>query len=441
MQRKPKKLVPGAYTAELGEVVLGIYNIKQASTMNQIAEIINKSNSYIANVLPLAISLDFVDYSGGIYKLTEKGERYAQHLIMNEKDNAASMLKQALQNIGSIQFLLTALKSRRKLDIAEIGRLLAEYCSKKWKNPKTFAVYGRKTADLLDVSGLASYWRSEGVVSLEKRPTRRVVGKIAPPSITVNKIIPLLKTLNIAGARRLSKLSQLLKRNPKRLVNELSSCVELGLVNRVKGGYTITEVGKQMINPISTREEIASIFRKQLLKNPYFKKIISSLSSQAAINACLIGELMAFEAEREWKKSTQELYGKKFLNWLVFANLVEKRERGEFALSLRKEELETISEPTIERKRIEIVPTGTLEDYTKILKKIGIIEHLLEHGKTEEIVDQIDFMGDALQRAGLSELSALIKKHFELFKRYRDSSILHPDLEIISNLIKKALSG
>jgi hypothetical protein len=382
-------------------------------------------SSKIQNILPTLqlLNLCVYDRKNMMLKLTDIGKRFRSLLIINDEKRAAELIKPSIEKSEALSFVKMLLERKGYLSILEIGRELAFKFNKKWGNVLTYKAYGAACASILGFVGYGTY--SKGI--LRKSEVKIADVKLTPPYAGFKKIFEIVKVVSMYGEMDLSTLSEKLMTKEGRLCMEVNNCIELGFLEKpISGRVAIRELGKELINPLN-RNRVSEIFRNSLLYSN-FRGIISRLSN-TTFNAKELGEILRHQLGAKWlEEKTIETFGKKFLNWLNFAKLLEKTNEGKYKLS--DEIIKDIFTKKVE-KSPEVVLSVT--DYYKLGKAMGTI---LFSNDFEKVKQAVTFLLEICkQDRNLSSILEIIEEHYKLFLDLKDSRIFGADVKLIEKLL------
>ena len=283
-----------------------------------LAKVMGASATTINNLIATQKSLDLV-VGKRKYRLTDAGAKY-NTLIRDQEEEAKTVLQDQVANIEYFQVIKQKLQQEGKLMIYDIGNQIATQYDKNWKNPLTLKTYGAAIASVLDFVGSGYYKR--GVLRSEKLEEEE--GNIPVPYLSADKMFRIMNVL-FSSDVDIHALSQELGTKERRLSQELTCCCAFGFVRHPRRGfYELTEVGKEMAR-------YSDVLRKrkftEYLVNSGYKRMIDKLPEDK-ITMVTVGDVLESVYEKEWSAITKKTYAKKFLNWLRFAGLVVKAEKG-----------------------------------------------------------------------------------------------------------------
>ncbi|MBW2069571.1 MAG: hypothetical protein JRI31_12020 [Deltaproteobacteria bacterium] len=290
---------------------------KKGIVIGEFCKALGEKIGTVSNMLVTLRALHLVKGRGN-YDFTEEGKQYAISLIRNNEAKSREVLVKICEGLDYITEIRQWLKQKGKLEINEIGNQIALKFNQKWENPVTVRAYGAAIGSIIDYIGQASY--RSGTLLLPDGVDRS--DTLPVPDVHVRKIIVILNGLFPEG-KELKELSKAVKTSEGRLSSELMACIELGLVERAaRGFYKLKKPGKDMISPMSTDEHKRSIFRKQLLGSGY-SRILKELGNETTIGE--MARIIPYMMGKSWNERTSTNFARKFMNWLVFAGIMEKK--------------------------------------------------------------------------------------------------------------------
>jgi hypothetical protein len=404
-------------------------------TMSQVKEFIRKMPSgeltlkelgnrfglsKVLNALPTLQLLGLCNYDkrNKIIRLTDEGEKFRSLLITNDEKRATEIIRPYVEKSEVLSFVKALLERRGHLSILEIGRELAFKFNKKWANVLTYKAYGAASASILGFVNYGTYNR--GV--LRKTEVKVAEVKVTPPYAGFKKIFDIVKLVSTYSEVDLHTLAEKLRTNERRLSVEIANCIELGFLEKpVLGRVAITALGKELVNPLN-KSKINEIFRESLLRSD-FREIISRLSN-TTFNSKDLGEVLKHQLGARWFGETTIISsGKKFLNWLKSANLVEEIKEGNYRL------LDSV----VKKAEKPLEKLLSVIDYYKLGKAIGTI---LSSNDFEKIKEAAIFLVEFCKLdKNLSSITEVIEEHYKLFLDLKDSRIFGADIKLVERLL------
>jgi len=332
--------------------------------------------------------------------------------LRNNDDKSREILKAIVNKIDYIVEIRQWLEQKGKLKIEDIGNQLALKFDQKWENPLTVKAYGAAISSIIDFIGDASY--RTGTLFLKK--AEYPAESIPVPDVHINKILGILKALFPDGID-LHELSEKIMTSEKRLSSEVLPCLELGLVERpTRGFYRLTDSGKSILRPASTEQNKKTIFRERLLKSRYIKTL-GELTDEITVEK--MGEILKHSLSRGWTDETSRTFGSKFISWLIYAGIAEKKGR-KYIITDRKS-LGTTYEIPLDEKvgTIQKPPIKSIDpiSYYLLGKSIGQISN---PNSSKEIVTE-----------AVSNIIAFCREDYRLkdvLEGWKEDYELYPDL-------------
>jgi len=425
-----KVIIPYAMTSQVRELIGEIYPDEKCS-MSSFYEHHNKSKSAYVNIIPTAEILGLIKPEKDIIHLTEDGINFGRASARNNIDEMKKIVKKNIKDNVVFSFVLDLAKAKGVIRNDEIGERLASKFDKRWTHPQTFARHGSCCAEILSFACFGVY--HDGIFSI-KEVKLEEIEEIALPTVRIAKIKKILSKL-ISDGKTLSELSSNTKTTEGRLSSELRTATFLGLTEKIGQSFTLSESGKIFVDPLCSEEERRKTFGKCLFKS-YYRKIIERLSESDTIKAVDLGEILAYELQRDWNNLTKKDYGKRLLDWLKYARIVSKEaERGVYRINKEiLEQIESESAKSFEKHGLIKSPTFTPSLYFKLGKLIERIKMALE--RKENFENEInELIAICASNSELKSFSEVTKSHYELYREIQDSRIIVPDIELIEKLV------
>ena len=283
--------------------------------------------SQIKNIIPSLIALGLLERLRGKIKLTKVGQDLRLNIKTNNEKESKNIIKNLTQKIAPLSYIVELLNQEKKLTIEQIGRELAAKYNKSWDHPLTYKTHGASCASIVAFAGYGIY---DGGV-LRKGELVSAPLKIPFPNVTFQKMVRILENIYPYTNISVKDLSQKIGTSKGRLASELLVCNELKLIKReYRGLYKISEIGEKFISPALQKEEKSEIFKRRLLNSRY-NLVIEKLSN-TTFDAIKLGEILIYIFRSKSTGKTQKVYGKKFLNWLKYAQIVKKVKGGMYTL-------------------------------------------------------------------------------------------------------------
>ncbi len=395
---------------------------KQGIVLDEFCKGLGEKRGTANNMLVTLKALHLVK-GRGAYTFTREGREYAISLIRNNEARSREILAKICEGLDYIIEIQQWLKQKGKLETNEIGNQIALKLNQKWGNPLTVRAYGAAIGSILDYIGKASY--RAGTLLLPDGVDRSDALPI--PDVHVRKIIVILNGLFPEG-KGFKELSKAIKTSEGRLSSELMACVELGLVERAaRGFYKLKDPGKDMISPMSTDEHKRSVFRKQLLGSGY-RRILKEIGEETTIGD--MGKIIPYIMGKGWKERTSLNLARKFMNWLVFAGIAEKKGKRYLLTNGNSlDEMSVEAEPR-EGDALEVTKTRTIDpvSYYLLGKYVGQIQNpTISREMVTEVVSKI--IGFCREDAKLRQVLESWKEDYDLFHELGDSRIFLRDIK------------
>lgn len=435
---KMKIKIPYATMSQVIEMLEKMYPRNVSET--ELSVFSGMSNSTISNITPTVRTLGLIEKEKDKISFTEDGLNFIKALKTNNEKKMRKIIRKNIEGNSVFEFVIHLLQKHKILRNQEIGEKLSIEFNRSWSHPQTFARYGTCVADIVAFAGFGHY--SDGILSLREIRKRERISKLTIPDVYVRKIKDICDKLRISSGS-LSELSEILDTSEKRLATELANCVALGLIDRGENIYILSKKGNEFINPMFSEEKKKMIFRECLLQGEYSKIIYELAKSKEEFRTRDVGKLLAFKLRRGWNEATRETVSKKFIDWLVYGEIVNKVERG--CYEINGDFLEEVNE-IFERE--ERTTEGKYHEFQKDKEKIVLetskifqIGKLLERIKVK-ISNNMKFEKEILELLSLcssvpqlKDISSLVESHYEIYKEVEEKRILLPDLELIDKIL------
>ena len=431
-------VIPYGTSLQVMELLEDMY--PKNMTEKELSVLIGKSLSYISNITPTVVLLKLIEKRNNKLIFTEDGLNFVKALKTNDKESQRKIIKRNIAGNEVFDFVINLLQRHKILKNQEVGKKLSIKFNRNWSHPKTFERYGTCVSDIVAFAGYGDY--SNGVLSLKKTKKIKESINFPLPEARVKKIEIICNKLK-AKSKSLNELSKELKTQERRLVSELTNCVVLNFLDKERNLYTLSEVGNNFINPMKKEKEKKAIFRKSLLESCYSEIIYKLARTTQEIQAGEIGKFLEYELRREWSDSTRKIVGGKFIDWLMYGEIINRVGRGHYEVdrglleeiegNLEKEKTLVKDEKLKNfKKREEIHPgTSIIFEIGKLLERTKI--------KTEnqnDIEKEISDLISLCERIpGLKNVVNLIRSHYDLYKENKDPRIITPDLDLIDKIL------
>jgi len=382
--------------------------------------------SSVQNVLPTVQLLQLCEYDrkSGIVKLTTSGKKFRSLIITGDEKRAAEIIKSQIEESEALSFVKSLLERKSRLSTLEIGRELAFRFNKKWDNPLTYKAHGAACASILAFAGFGVYAR--GILMKDRLKVSKA--EITAPYAGFEKIVKIVEIVSTYGDTDIHTLAKEIKTKKGRLSVEIKNCIDLGFLERLAPGRVrISTLGKDLIDPLKKHKR-KEIFREALLSSN-FSKIISSLAGKV-FDVKELGEILKYELGGKWlREKTVVAFGKKFLNWLKSAMLLEGVGKGKYRI--RSEIIKRAGKP-----QLQIL---SKEDYYTLGKNVGAVLFSREFDKVKLAVEKL--LKFCEQDKNLSTVSELLQEHYKLFLDLKDSRIFHADIKLLERVLELEENG
>lgn len=421
--------------------------------INDIYDLFGKSKT--SNLLPTLQLLKLVNYDKKqkTIKISDLGIKFRTAIITNDNNLAGTLIKSVIEDIDPFKFIKNLLKTKNYITSEEIGKQLAFKFGKIWDNPLTFKTYGSAVASILSYAGVGIY--SRGLLRLNGKKNK-LDKKPVLPSCSFNTIY---KITDYISKIKEADLSTLINDLGKRVYNDIGVCVELGLIERIAPKqYHILEKGYELVDSFN-RNKIPKIWRTILIESDY-KELIIKLQEKELTPPDL-GKFLNRYIGGRWKSElTIKTYGKKFMNWLRYAKLIEPIGKGIYRVQkfddfLKKDDKlvtkitkKVITEPKELLHSINSVhPEKEAESqenssrrfqsqksdigFFNIGKQIGIITANIkgDFEKTINAVEELILLCEKYEH--LRDVKMLIKDHLQLYREIKDNRIFYSDIKLL----------
>lgn len=427
-------VVPYVGIDRIIEVVQKMYKMSaKEMKLEQLCSILGTKLSNLANVTPTLASLDLGYAKNGVLTLTPDGILFGDSCNVGELEKAKQIIKNKIPHSEPLVFVKALLETRKTLSGDEIGNALAERFDKNWKSLQTRRIFGNSCASLLSFSGNGHYF--DGILSLAPL-TVKTMNTISAPEATYNEIMNVLKSLHGFERAKIGELSKRIGLKDQTVYSSLTICSILNLVE--KGPFNtfhLIENGKKIIDPLTEEEEKKEIFKNCLLQSEYIKIINKLAASNKELTSSDIGDVLAFELERDWSEETKKLYGNKFLSWLTNSKLSEKSSPGKYKIKKI-----TISNLEIPEKQ-DVKKIENSAEIFEIGRILGNLESIIsEKDKTSRFKEKMLILKGFLEEYDdLKFALEMLKTNFEIALNTENPQVFTSSLSLISNKISEKL--
>lgn len=430
-----KIIVPEVTSAQLFKLIKHIYPAEKVP-VGRLASVFGKSN--VTNAAITGESIGVLIRADAVISLTQGGMNLGRALVSKNLDDQRKILKELVLKQPVLDFVYSIIKEKKLMRIKEIGQKIAMQFNKNWKNELSYSRYGANCGDLLASAGLGDY--ISGIYSVEKINVGSSEG-VSVPCVGFNKMIKILGELR-AKDKSIDELEPGLKTKKGRLSSELNNCVDLGLIRRSGDVLSITETGRELINPINDGEIKKNLFREALRKSPYVR-VVDVVEQNRTVDRKKIGEILSHELKKEAGTATQYDMGKKFANWIeASGNEIGRRKKvidGSETLSETQKKMTPPKLPGVQYNSFRPVVRGanTASAYTGSQNAIFQIGRLIERIELKSSLNQ-DISEDVEKLIGVCELepsfkvyASLLRMHFNIYSETKDFRIIDADLKFV----------
>lgn len=388
------------------------------------------SKSVASNLVKTLKAYTFIT-NNRAFQFTDNGKKYISYLIRNNEKESIKILKDLVKELEYFNDIIIKLNQKGQLTISEIGNQLALLFNQTWENPQTVSTYGAALASALSFAELGFY--RDG--TLYKKQIGELLDSIPSPYVSAEKIIKIVEALFPIG-KDIDELSNKLGTIKSRLSYEITICIELNLIERsFKGFYKLTQIGETLVSPYKKLNERKVIFRNSLLQSRY-GSIIDKLKNFDKIDINIIGEVLRFEFGKYgsvWTaENTIKDYAKRFLSWLIYAEILEKTNKTHFKhVNLVPEKIDLDNTTNIEEKNKISHPINLR--YYLLGKYVGILYNKnLDYETTKGIVENI--ISICREEKKLRPILQEWEDDYRLFLDIKDSRIFLRDIRQIEKI-------
>ena len=446
--KNDKILLPEVTSVQLFKLIEHIYPADQVS-VDKLNGIFGKSKVANAGVTGVSIGI-FSRGKSSIY-LTDEGKQLGRALASKNLEEQRKILKELVLKNPVLEFIYSLVNEKKIIKNREIGQKIAMQFKKNWKHELSYARYGTNCGDILAAAGLGDYVR--GIYSVEKIGLDNISEGVSSPALRFNKMVKVLTKLS-AKEKNIETLSEFLKTKKGRLFSEIANCIDLNLIKRSGELYSITLVGRELINPIYNEDTRKNLFAEALRKSPY-AKIVEIVEKTDSMDKLKIGQVLLHELKKEGKENYQYDMGKIFTNWLDVAGIScierSKQTEGKQIKEKKKKEINrgdikiikkdpTRFTPDIPTKREHVSEIATPQANQGIVFKIGrLLERIeIKHSAKQDIVDDVKELIKICEADdSLKSYVTLLKSHFNLYLELKNFRIIEADLNFLRERFDK----
>lgn len=388
--------------------------------------------SNVNNITSTLRLLKLAEVKDGRISITSDGMEFIRALNAGEVEKARKIIEKGVEQGEALQFVKSLLEARGQLTGDEIGRALADRFGKKWRAIASYRTYGNSCASIIGFAGFGVY--RDGVLSLKSLTTPASV-ELYAPEVGYNSIIRLLRGLYSVNRSRVPELAKKLGIKEGRVSSEISVCVLLGLVSKdATEVYRVTEAGSRLIDPLLPKEEKARVFRERLLSSPYGELILEIAEKKRELTYEDFGEGLAYMLRRSWTALTKKLYGKKFVSWLIAADLIEKVAPNKFRF--KDAELQEAMSTCKEREEY-MEPLMVYE----IGRVLGALEAIVPSEETrKDFEDKVSTLRSLLKdHAVIGAMLDMLRTNFQLALETGSPEVYRGNVEFVRKKVREKL--
>ena len=403
--------------------------------LTELATLMNCGISNLSNVMPTLAVFDLGSVKKGVLSLTTDGLVFADACASDDLTKAKQIIKKNVQNSEVLEFVKSLLETRTSVSGDEIGRALSERFDKNWKDIRTTRIFGNSCASLLAFAGHGYYY--DGILS-SKPPTVKTASSVSAPESNYNEILKVLNATHGFEKARIREISSKAKQKEAAVYQALTVTTILQLTEKEPNNvYRLTDDGQQLIDPLMTEEEKQKVFRKCLLRSKYGEIIQRLAKSRTEVSFDEIGEVLRFHLQRNWSKSTKEVYGKKFGHWLTHAGIIEKV--GPSKYTIKKDLLQDV-EAIQETKHVDAVGS---ENVFEIGRAIGSLESIiLDVDKSKFFNEKLAFLKGLLEEYEDLKLTLdMLGNNFEVATITKNLTVYRSSVDFVRNKVKEKILG
>ena len=431
-------IVPYVGIDRIIEILKLMYkNSAKEKKLDELATLLGCKISNLNNVTPTLTVLGLGEVRKGVLTLTPDGLVCADAFLHDDYEKAKVTIRKNLGKSEALEFTKSILESRTTVTGDEIGRALSERFKKDWKNINTTRNFGNSCASIVAFAGHGHYY--DGMLSV-KPPTVRAISSSYAPDSNYNEIVHVLHATYGFERAKSSEIAKKANQKEAPTSQTLNISVQLGLIEKFPNSiYSITELGKSLIDPLLSEKEKQKIFRNCLLKTKYNEIIQKLANSGKEFSFKEIGDILNFQMQRSWSQSSRDIYGKKFGQWLVKAGLVEKQSKGKYKI---KNELlqERISEPEEKTSEKQIADLGRVFE---IGRTVGSLESIILDSDEKQFFDEklVVLKGLLGEHEDLKLTLDMLGNNFQIATDAKNPAVYQTNLDFVRNKVKEKMFG
>lgn len=431
-------VVPYVGIDRIIEILKVMYkNGSKEKKLEEIATLLGCGVSNLNNVTPTLTVLELGEVRKGILSLSPDGLVCADAFLHDDYEKAKVVIRKNIEKSEALKFTRSLLETRSTISGDEIGRALSERFGKNWKSIQTARNFGNSCASIVSFAGFGHYY--DGVLSM-KPPTIMASTALYAPEANYNEIVNILNACHGFERAKISEIATKAKQKETATYSTLYVAAALGLVEKLPNSiYRITDVGRNLIDPLATDDDRQKIFRDCLLRSKYSEIIEKLARSGKEFTTLDIGEILNFNLQRKWSDSSKEVYGKKFGNWLANAGLSEKTGTGRYMI---KADLVQSPNPTNEH-RLDEKYVADLKTIFEIGRSVGSLESIiLDVDDKKFFSEKLTILKGLLEQHDDLKLTLdMLANNFEVAKTTNNSTVYQSNIGFVRNKIKEKLMG
>jgi len=424
--KNDKIMIPEVTSNHIFKLIKHIYPAENVM-IDRLNGIFGKSKVTNASISGESMGLLIRDKSAII--LTKEGMELGRALVSKNVEEQRKILKNCVLKNPVLEFIYSLIREKKIMKNSEIGQKIALQFNKNWKHVLSYSRYGTNCGNILASAGLGYY--TNGIYSLEKIGSFNISDTISVPSLRFKKIISILKELSAKEKNIDTLVTALSSKSKSRLSYELTNCVDLNLIKKSDNMYSITDMGRDLTNPVNDSDELRSnIFAEILRKSPY-ASIIKIIEENGIKDRRKIGQILLHELKKEGKENYQYTVGKIFANWLASSRIITKNRNILPQISKDANKIETIP--------VAGIPKISIGSDQKIMFQIGrLIERIeLKNSLNQDIISDIKELISFCQKdSSLTAYLRLLNSHYQLYNEKKDFRIIQADLNFLKEIYR-----
>jgi DNA-binding MarR family transcriptional regulator len=418
---------PNISVAIIKKILIGLYEKGGSCHTDELADAIQIKSNSISNMLPILKDLAIIERKApvrGYLVFTMKGRELVKNMMINNKENVKSIFKDLLPNSQTLIYanqILNSLEPNKDITNKELGKKVYNHFGRKGKSDIYYKVIGRSLIGIINLftNGLQT-------ISKKRKNFGSPIIGIIRAEMTKERMIRVINESNENGIIDFEIIDPKLK--PKTIV-EISNLVDLHLIELISDyKFQLTDLGLRLKESEKLdNEKKMSAFQEVLIKNKACVEVINRIKNEGyeKVDREIVSRIINNVNGLNWKTGTMMSHGRKFLNWLKNAGLVEEtKRRGNYNVSSdlkRISPMTTFQTPSIQK----IIKLPIQE---RITKKIEIPQ--IKHYHLYKLNTYIcDFLVDETNEIDL----ILIEQELE---NIRNEGIIEP---YVINMIEREI--